>query len=243
MSFLNRYRNIFIISRKEFMSFFYSPIFYIVAILFLGVCGWLFFMPFFLRGQAEMRDFFSLLPLIFTFAIPLITMRVLAEEINTGSYELLATLPVTSTEIILGKYLACLYFIALLLVPTIFYPISVEVVGDLKWGTVVGGYVGAFFLGASYCAIGLFTSSLSRNQIVAAILALVICFALWFVDKALVLLPSAIASFFQYLGSDYHFQNVAKGVLDFRDLLYFATVSFIFIYAARFSIDEKSART
>lgn len=237
-----RLRFVLTISQKEFRSFFFSPILYIVALVFLAFNGWFFIMPFFLKGQAEMRDFFSALPLVFVIVVPLLTMRLYSEEQNTGSYELLSTLPVTSLEIVIGKYLSSLLFIGLLLVPTLFYAFSVEVVGDLSWGPVVGGYLGALFLGGTYAAVGLFTSALTRNQIVAAILGVVISFFMWVLDKTLILLPDGLAGFLQYFSSDYHFQNIAKGIVDVRDLLYFASLVFLFLYGTRLVMERKSHR-
>ena len=238
-----RFRFVFQLSLNEYRSFFYSPILYIVALVFLGFNGWLFVLPFFLKGQAELRDFFGALPVIFVIIVPMLTMRLLSEELNSGSYELIATLPVKPVEIVLGKFLSSTYFIGLLLVPTILYAVSVEVVGDLAWGPVIGGYLGAVLLGAAYAAIGLFTSSLTRNQIVAAILGVIICLAFFLLDKTLILLPDALAGFLQYFSSDYHFQNIAKGVIDLRDLTYFASVIFVFLFATRLTMETKTHRT
>lgn len=238
-----RFRFVLQISLKEFRSFFFSPILYIVALVFLGFNGWLFVLPFFVKGQAEMRDFFGALPVIFVVVAPMLTMRLLSEEIQSGSYELLATLPIKPLEIVLGKFLSSVYFIGLLLVPTLLYAVSVEVVGDLSWGPVIGGYIGAILLGAAYASIGLFTSSLTRNQIVAAILGVIICLGLFLLDKTLILLPDALAAFLQYFSSDYHFQNIAKGIIDLRDLLYFASIIFVFLYATRLVMEDKTHRT
>jgi len=228
------------IATKEFKSYFISPVAYIVIVVFLLVQGWFFFMPFFLKNQAEMRDFFSLLPIIFVFIIPAITMRQFAEEINTGSFELLATLPIKYRDIVLGKFLATVVFIKLLLLPTLFYAFTISILGDLDWGPVIGGYIGAVLLGSAYASIGLLTSTFTKNQIIAFIIAVSLCFALWFIDKVLVFMPDVMVSFFQMLGTDYHFQNIAKGVVDFRDLLYFISVTFMFLYAAELSIQEKN---
>ncbi len=230
---------VFAIFKKEFQSYFISPIAYIVIVLFLLVTGWLFFSTFFLYNQAEMRNFFSLLPLIFSFIIPAVTMRLFSEEINIGSYETLITLPVTLIDVVLGKFLGALSFMIVVLVPTLFYAISVAFLGDLDWGPVVGGYLGAILLSGAYVAIGMFASSLTRNQIVAFIIAMGISFLLAFVDKMLFFLPAGIIGFFQYLGSDYHFQNISKGVIDSRDLIYFLSISFVALYGSHIVMQEK----
>jgi ABC-2 type transport system permease protein len=238
----DRFRFVFQLSLKEFRSFFYSPILYIVALVFLGFNGWLFVLPFFLKGQAELRDFFGALPVVFVIIIPMLTMRLLSEEVQSGSYELIATLPIKPVEIVLGKFLSSVYFICLLLVPTVLYAFSVEIVGDLAWGPVIGGYIGAILLGSAYAAIGLFTSSLTRNQIVAAIVGVIICLGFFLLDKTLILLPDALAGFLQYFSSDFHFQNIAKGIIDLRDLLYFASIIFVFLFATRLVMEDKTHR-
>jgi ABC-2 type transport system permease protein len=224
---------------KEFKGYFISPIAYIVITIFLIITGWFFFATFFLFGQAEMRDLFTLLPMIFSFVIPAITMRLFSEEFNTGSYELLMTMPVSSMNIIMGKFLAAIAFVSCMLLPTILYSVFVSFLGDLDWGPVVGGYVGALFLGASFSAIGLFASSLTRNQIIAFITGMTFCFLLTLIDKMLFFLPESLLNVFQYLGADFHFQNISKGIIDSRDLLYFVSVSFVMLYSTNLVIEGK----
>jgi len=228
------------IFRKELKGYFISPIAYIVISIFLILTGWFFFSTFFLYGQAEMRGFFSLLPIIFSFIIPAVTMRLFSEEFNTGSYELLLTLPVSSMNIILGKFLAAAAFAAILLAPTLLYGVFISFLGDLDWGPVIGGYVGAVLLGAAFSAIGLFASSLTRNQIIAFITGMSLCFLLTLVDKILFFLPESALNVFQFLGADFHFKNISKGVIDSRDLLYFLSVCFVMLYSTNLVIQEKS---
>lgn len=227
------------IFRKEFGTYFVSPIAYIVISIFLVVTGWFFFSTFFLFNQANLRNFFSLLPVTFAFVIPAVTMRLFSEELNVGSYETLLTLPVTDGDVILGKFMAGVAFVAAMLVPTVAYPIFVSFLGQLDWGPVVGGYVGALFLGASFSAVGLFVSSLTRNQIIAFIGGMAICFFLTLIDKVLFFLPANLLSIFQYLGADFHFDNIAKGVLDSRDILYFLSVIFVGLYATHLAMEAK----
>ena len=178
-------RQIRYILEKEFRTYFVSPIAYIVIAIFLLVTGWFFFSTFFLFNQASLRNFFGLLPIIFSFVIPAITMRLVAEELNVGSYEILLTMPVTFTDIIVGKFLASVSFVVAILIPTLAYPITVTLLGQLDWGPVVGGYIGALLLGAAFSAIGLFASTLTRNQIIAFITGMAICFCLTLIDKIL----------------------------------------------------------
>ncbi len=227
------------ILKKEFRSYFISPVAYIVIAIFLLVTGWFFFATFFLVNQASMRNFFGLLPIIFSFIVPAVTMRLFAEEFNVGSYEMLLTLPVTIRDVVLGKFFACLAFVAAMLLPTLFYPLTISLLGDLDWGPVVGGYLGALFLGGSFGAIGLWASALTRNQITAFIIGMVICFALTLIDKMLFFLPRGILGVTQYLGADFHFANIARGVMDSRDILYFLSVIFIALYGVHLVLQEK----
>jgi len=230
----------FHIFKKEFKTYFVSPVAYIVISVFLLVTGWFFFSTFFIYNQADLRNFFNLLPLIFAFIVPAITMRLFSEELNVGSYEILMTMPVTCIDVVLGKFLAATIFIAAMLVPTLSYPIFVSFIGKLDWGSVIGGYTGAIFLGASYSAIGLFASSLTRNQIIAFIIGVAVCFTLTLIDKMLFFFPGNIVTFLEYLGADFHFQNISKGVIDSRDILYFVSVIFISLYGANLVMQRKN---
>ena len=225
-------RQVIHIFRKEFSAYFISPIAYIVMAIFLLITGWFFFATFFIFNQANLRTFYTLLPIVFAFVIPAITMRLISEEINVGSDEILLTLPVTFRDVILGKFLAGVALVVAMLVPTVAYPLTVSLMGQLDWGPVVGGYVGAVFLAAAFSAIGLFASALTRNQIIAFIIGLAICFALTLIDKMLYFLPQSLLGVFSYLGADFHFQNIARGIIDSRDLLYFVSICFAGLYGA-----------
>jgi len=227
------------ILKKEFKDYFVSPIAYIVIAIFLVVTGWFFFSTFFLYNQAAMRNFFSMLPLVFSFVIPAVTMRLFAEELHGGSYEILLTLPVTFPDIIIGKFAAGVAMTAAMLLPTIAYPICISFIGDLDWGPVIGGYVGALLLGGAFSSIGLFASSATHNQIIAFIFGAAICFTLTLLDKMLFFFPETILSIIQYLGADSHFQNISKGIIDSRDILYFISVMFVGLYATYLSLMKK----
>jgi len=227
------------ILKKEFKDYFISPIAYIVISIFLIITGWFFFSTFFLYDQASMRNFFSLLPIVFAFVIPAITMRLFSEELNLGSYELLLTMPVTFGDIVIGKFAAGLVMTAAMLLPTIAYPISISFMGDLDWGPVIGGYIGALLLGGTFSAVGLFASSLTHNQIIAFILGATICFILTLIDKMLFFIPETILNVIEYLGADFHFRNISKGIIDSRDILYFLSVIFIGLYCTYLSLLRK----
>ncbi len=232
--------NIKHIFKKEYKAYFVSPIAYIVIFVFLIIVGWLFFSTFFLDRQASLTRLFTLLPITFAFIIPAVTMRLFSEEINIGSYELLHTLPVSNQEIIIGKFLAAVAFVGVMMSPTIVYALSTAFLGELDWGPVIGGYLGAILLGAAFCAIGLMASSLTRNQVVAFIISMAICFSLTLMmDFVLFFLPNSIVGFFQYLSANFHFQNIAKGMVDSRDLLYFFSVIFLSLYGTGLILQEK----
>jgi ABC-2 type transport system permease protein len=227
------------IFKRELNVYFVSPIAYIVISIFLLVTGWFFFTTFFLYNQATLRNFFTLLPMTFSFVVPAITMRLFSEELNMGSYETLLTLPVTFLDVVLGKFFAGLAFITIMLVPTLAYPVTVSLLGQLDWGPVVGGYLGAILLGASFTAIGLFASSLTRNQIIAFIVGMAICFTLTLIDKMLFFLPQSLLGVLEYLGADFHFENISKGIIDSRDVLYFLSVCFVALYGTHLALQER----
>jgi ABC-2 type transport system permease protein len=210
--------------RKELLGYFTTPVAYIVITVFLVIAGWFFFSTFFLYGQAELRAFFQLLPIILSFVVPAVTMRLFAEEKHSGSFEILMTLPVTATDVVIGKILSGTVFTAIMLVPTLFYAISVAMVGSLDIGPVAGGYIGAILLGGAFAGIGVFSSALTKNQIVAFIIGLAVCLALSLVDKFLFFLPAPVLGFLEYLGADYHFRNISRGIIDSRDILYFLSI-------------------
>ncbi len=232
-------RQVVHIFRKEFSAYFISPIAYIVISIFLLITGWFFFTTFFLFNQANLRTFYTLLPVVFAFVIPAITMRLISEELNIGSDEILLTMPVTYADVIFGKFLASVALVITMLIPTLAYPLTVSFMGELDWGPVLGGYIGAVFMGAAFSAVGLFASALTRNQIIAFIIGLAICFSLTLVDKMLFFLPQSLLGVFSYLGADFHFQNIAKGIIDSRDILYFISVCFVGLFGAHLALNQK----
>ena len=166
-------------------------------------------------------------------------MRLFSEELNVGSYELLLTLPVTFRDIILGKFFAAVAFIVAILLPTLSYAIFISFLGDLDWGVVIGSYIGALFLGSAYAAIGLFASCLTRNQIIAAIVGMVISILLVLIDQMLFFFPQSILDVVSYLSANAHFKNIAKGIVDTRDVIYFLSVIFLGLYGTHLVMQEK----
>ena len=228
------------IASKEFKDYFISPIAYIVISIFLVVTGWFFFSTFFLFDTADMRNFFSMLPIIFSFVIPAITMRLFSEEINVGSYEILLTMPVSLTDIAVGKFVGAILFSACMLLPTLSYPIFISFIGEVDSGPVIGGYIGAMLLSGAFCAVGIFASSLTRNQIVAFIIGAAICFTLTILDQLLFFVPSSITEIIAFLGAESHFQSISKGVIDSRDIIYFLSVIFIGLFGTYLVMQERN---
>jgi ABC-2 type transport system permease protein len=233
--------NVWAIYKREFRSYFTSPIAYIFIVVFLLVASWLFFRGYFLFGQADLRPFFSVLPWIFLFFVPAISMRQWAEERKLGTLELLMTLPVRDREVILGKFLAGLTLITI----TVFLEFPLVLItaylGDLDMGPVIGGFLGSIFLGGAYLAIGLFVSSLTENQIVAFIVGVVLCFALFVVGEGFVLVaaPGPLAPLLRFLGLGAHFESIGRGVIDSRDVIYYLTVIAFFLHMNRLSLEGR----
>jgi len=217
-------RTIQTIFRRELRSYFNSPVAYVVIVVFLAIVGWFFSSNLFLMNVASMRVVFELVPLVFLFFIPAITMRLLAEEQKTGTLELLTTRPVRDSEIVLGKFLAAWALVAITLLPTLLYVIALASLGPLDVGPVLSGYIGLLLMAAVYIAIGVLASSLTENQIVAFIVSFLIILALFLLNKVLIYVPEGLASTFEFLGIDYHFSNIARGIIDSRNLIYFASL-------------------
>ena len=227
-----------VIMKRELYSYFTSPIAYFVICLFLVACGLLVFSTFFISGRAELRSFFVLLPIVFSFFIPALTMRVFSEEKRSGSYETLLTLPVTLKDIVIGKYLAVCVCALAMLVPTVFYIITCFAFGSPDTGPIIGGYIGAVLLLMAFCAIGVFASAITKNQIIAFFTAFSICIVLSFLDNFAVLLPAAAVPVVEFFSASGHFESVARGVLDTRDLIYFISVALGFTVSTVCILDD-----
>jgi ABC-2 type transport system permease protein len=223
------------------LSYFNSPIAYIVISVFLLLSGWFFFTPLFLVGQSTLRGFFSFTPILFIMFIPAITMRLIAEEVKVGTLEWLTSMPLRDIDVVLGKFLAALGLIAVALAMTIPYPISVDMVGSLDWGPVIGGYIGLLLLAGAFIAVGLFASSLTENQIVAFIIGVSLCFTFYMLDKVAFFLPEQFGAVFQYLSVDYHFRNISRGVIDTRDLLFYLGMMVIGLFLTVESLKRRHA--
>jgi ABC-2 type transport system permease protein len=205
---------------------------YIYLVVFLVLVSWVFLRGFFLIGQASFRGLFSILPWVFLLFVPAITMRLWAEERKLGTDELLMTLPITSSQAVCGKFLASLAFLAISVGLTLILPLTGFAIGNPDPGPIVCGYIGALLMGASYLAIGMFASNLTDNQIAAFVIGIFICFALFIIGENIVImtLPGFIAGLFRFLGLGTHFQSIARGVIDTRDVIYYFSVIGFFLF-------------
>ena len=217
-----------VIMKRESKAYFTSPVAYIVTCLFLIINGVLFFSLFFVQNRADLRAYFANLPLFLSFFVPALTMKIFAEERRSGSMETLMTLPVTEWDVVTGKYLASFFGTLLMIAPTLLYVITLVIFGSPDAGPVIGGYAGAVFLSAVYTAIGCFSSSITKNQIIAFFTGLAICLGLTLCDIFVIILPPSLVSFVSYISFRAHFDSIAKGILDTRDIIYFLSVTALF---------------
>lgn len=227
------------IARREFLSYFNSPAAYIVVCLFLLLLGIFFWNPFFLNNRASVRSMFDLMSVLLLPTAPAITMGLLSEEKRTGTIEILLTMPVKDTEVILGKFLGALGLLAVLFAVTLSYPISVSTLGQLDWGPVLTGYVGLLLQGATMLAIGILASSWTDNQLVAFFVSGIICFALWVASNLVIFLPQGAATVVERFTFNYHFRSLVRGVLDSRNVLYFLSITGLCLGMAFRSLERR----
>jgi ABC-2 type transport system permease protein len=218
---------------RELKSAFNSPIAYIVAVAYLVFTSvWLFFLnQYFSRNEASLRIYFSVIPTVFIFLVPALTMRSWAEERRTGTLEVLLTLPFSEWDLVLGKFLGVLSLLALVIVLSIPLPLSLAPLGFFDWGQVAGEYLGVFLVGASGIAVGLFVSALSTNQVTAFILTALSLVALTLVSQVnfLVTLPPWLAWLLNWVSFGHHYDSFRRGVLDTRDLAWFILAVGLFL--------------
>ena len=237
----------FSILKKEFNSFFASTVAYLVMGVFLLINGlflWVFKSDFNIlnAGFSDVNSFFYLAPWFFLLLIPAITMKSFADEFNKGTIELLKTKPISNWQIVMGKFSASVLLVIVALVPTFTYIFTIyqlgNPVGNIDFGSIIGSYMGLLFLAITYTAIGLFTSTLSKNQIVAFISGVLITFILFEGFDAISNLIGNDLSLKQ-LGIKKHFKSISRGVIDTRDILYFISVTVFFLYLTKIRLDNE----
>jgi ABC-2 type transport system permease protein len=227
------------ISKRELRTYFNSPVAYIVVTVFMLLAGYLFFKTVFIERQAEMRGYFSLVPMLFTFIIPAMTMRLISEEKGSGTLELLITMPIKDWEVVLGKFLAALGLLAVLLALTLVYAFTLSSIGPVDNGPTFGGYFGLLLMGAAYVAIGVMASSFTRNQIVAFLLAFAISFSLYLFGRVVQIVPPALQPVLSFLSIDNHFESISRGVIDSRDVIYYLSVVGVSLVIATVSLESR----
>lgn len=221
------------IARKELGLFFSSPIGYLFLAVYLGVTLFVFFWveQFFARNIADVRPMFEWLPILLIFLTAALTMRSWSDEQRVGTIEFLATTPVREWDLVLGKFLACLILLIVALAMTLPIPITVSLLGNIDWGPVFAGYVASLLLGAAYLSIGVFVSARTESQIVALILAVLVCGLFYLLGSPFLteLVGNQTANVLRGLGSGSRFESITRGVVDFRDLYYYASVTLVFL--------------
>ncbi|MBI5472792.1 MAG: ABC transporter permease subunit [Ignavibacteriae bacterium] len=238
---MNSLPNILPIFKRELRSYFNSPVAYVVIVVFLAILGWFFGSNLFLNNVASLYIIFDspLVKILFLVIAPAITMRLLAEETKSGTIELLTTKPVKDIEIILGKFFAAWVVLAAALVPTFLYVIIMAVLGAIDLGQVISGYVGLMLMGGVFVALGLLASSLTENQIVAFIMGFIFAFIIFMLDKVLPYLPNFMASTLEFLGVDFHYSSIARGVIDSRNIIYFLSMLAFSLMMATVSLERR----
>ncbi len=238
-------KHIWIIAKRELVSYFDSLIAYIMIIAFLGFSGfftWLFGTDIFLTGQASLQVFFNVAYWTLFFFIPAITMRLLAEEHRTGTLELLFTMPVSHLQIVTGKLLSTLLLILISLLLTLPYFITVTSIGPADTGVILSGYLGLILISCVYASIGIFASSLTNNQIVSFLLALFIGIFFHFLFGLLAgNFTGTLGNVLYFLSTQTHFESISRGVIDSRDIIYFLSVTLLGILGSSYFIVKKYA--
>jgi len=222
--------NILTIYKKELRSFFTSPMAYIFLVVFALVNGYFFTNTFFLYNQSDMRALFGIVPLVYLFFIPAVSMGLISREKSLGTIEIISTLPIRERDIVLGKYLAGFTLILVALLTTAVHYITLYNVGTtVDHGAVFTGYLGLALLGGVYTSVGIFASSLTENQVIAFIVGIAIVLAFFLMDKLLFFVPASMAGIIQYLSTEFHLSNISRGVIDTRNLIYFGSVIGFFL--------------
>jgi ABC-2 type transport system permease protein len=233
-------RNVSTICKRELGAFFNSPMAYIFLVIFAIVNGYFFTNTFFLFGQSDLRVLFDIVPLVYLFFIPAVSMGLIARENNLGTMETMSTMPINTYEFVLGKFLAASSLILLGLVATSIHLFTLISVGtNVDYGAIFSGYLGLALMGGTYAAIGTYASSVTENQVVAFIIGVFIVLVFFMLDKTLVFVPRSIAGFVQFLAVDYHLSNISRGVIDSRNLVYFFSMIGFFIFLTIRTLEMK----
>ena len=204
---------------------------YIFLVIFAIVSGYFFTNTFFLFGQSDLRVLFDMIPLVYLFFIPAVSMGLIARENNIGTMETISTMPLSTYEFVIGKFLAGFCLIMLGLLATSIHFFTLVFVGtNIDYGAIFSGYLGLALMGATFTSIGIYASSVTENQVVAFIIGVFLVLVFYMLDKTLVFAPQSIVGIIQFLAVDYHLSNISRGVIDSRNIIYFLSMIGFFIY-------------
>lgn len=231
-------RNTLTIASKELKSYLASPMAYIVTGIFLVLTGFFFSTSLSTYFETSIKGFLVPGNFLLLLLASVLAMRLIAEERKMGTLELLLTAPVRDSEVIMGKYLGSLGILVVMLALTAYYPILLASYGDPDFGPIISGYLGFFLLGSTALAVGLFASSLTSNQIVAAVVSGGILFTLWFIGMAASFLPEAMGDVIGYLSLSYYYPDFMKGIIDTRGIIYYLSITVLFLFLAARSLEN-----
>lgn len=243
-------RNTFEITKRELKSYFESPVAYVFLAFFLILVGFFTFFVsrYYESGQADLRAFFFWHPWVYLLLVPAASMRLLADERRSGTIELLLTLPVTTAQVVLGKFLAAWFFIGLALALTFPVVLTTAWLGNPDMGVVLGGYIGSFLLAGAYLAVGTLTSATTRNQVISFVLSLVACFVLLligyppFTDMLVKWAPNWLVEGVAAFSVMPHYESIQRGVLDLRDFAYYLSVIVVMLVGTHIILDNKKGQ-
>jgi len=235
-------RNVWAVAVRELRSYFLSPLAYVVMALFLALSGYLFALILANGREASLRGLIQNVSVLFLFIVPAITMRLLAEEQSTGTVELLLTNPVQEWEIVTGKFLASMMLLLTILVLTLLFPLFLYIFGSPDTGPIITGYVGVILQAGAFMAVGLFASSLTKNQIIAAILAFAFLLILWLSDNLGQFVGGGLGTIISYLSVITHFQSFPTGVIQTNDVIYYLTLVLAGIVLSTLALQSRRYR-
>jgi ABC-2 type transport system permease protein len=235
-------RNVWAVAQRELRSYFLSPLAYVVIALFLALSGYLFALILSNGREASLRGLVQNVSVLYLFIVPAISMRLLAEEQRTGTVELLLTNPVQEWEIVTGKFLASLMLVLVMLACTLLFPLFLFIYGSPDGGPIITGYVGIFLQAAAFLAIGLWASSLTQNQIVAAIVSFALLLIFWLSDNLGQFLGGTVGQIVSYTSVNSHFQSFPQGVIESKDVIYYLTLVVAGIVLSTLSLQSRRYR-
>jgi ABC-2 type transport system permease protein len=235
-------RNLWAVAQRELRSYFLSPLAYVVIALFLALAGYLFALILSNAREASLRGLVQNVSVLYLFIVPAISMRLLAEEQRTGTVELLLTNPVQEWEIVTGKFLASILLVLVMLACTLLFPLFLFIYGSPDKGPMITGYVGIFLQAAAFLSIGLWASSLTQNQIVAAIVSFALLLIFWLSDNLGQFLGGTIGQIVSYTSVNAHFQSFPQGVIESKDVIYYLTLVVAGIVLSTLSLQSRRYR-